>query len=190
MTSQSNAKVDVSDCPSPHSLGNRIKRAVWGLVWAVAFRPTPKVMHGWRRWLLRCFGATIAPNAHVHPSVQIFLPDHLTMEAHSCLAPHVDCYCVAPVKLGPHATVSQYSYLCTASHDYEHPKMPLTTASITIGEGAWVCANVFVGPGVTIEEGAVVGACSCVTRDVPAWMVVAGNPAKVIKPRRMEQDSA
>ena len=109
------------------------------------------------------------------------------MGDHSCLAPEVDCYCVAPIKIGAHATVSQYSYLCTASHDIEHPQMPLVTAPIIIGDGAWITADVFIAPGVTIGEGAVVGARSSVFSDVPPWTVVAGNPAGFLKQRVLKE---
>ncbi len=99
------------------------------------------------------------------------------MHEHSCLADHVDCYSVAQISLGAHATVSQYSYLCSASHDYRDPAMPLVAARIVVEPEAWVAADVFVGPGVRIGEGAVVGARSTVTRDVAPWTVVAGSPA-------------
>jgi len=108
------------------------------------------------------------------------------MGDHSCLSHEVDCYCVAPVKLGAHVTVSQYSYLCTATHDIEEPSMPLVTAPIVIGAGAWITADVFIGPGVTIGEGAVVGARSTVFKDVEPWTVVAGNPARFIKNRQLK----
>jgi putative colanic acid biosynthesis acetyltransferase WcaF len=97
----------------------------------------------------------------------------------SCLSDQVDCYCVATVTLGPHATVSQYSYLCSASHDYRDSSMPLVIAPIVIGAEAWVAADVFVGPGVVVGEGAVVGARSTVMHDVEPWTVVAGSPPLV-----------
>ncbi len=100
------------------------------------------------------------------------------MGAHSCLANDVDCYCVAPIVLGVHATVSQYSYLCSASHDWRDPAMPLVVAPITIADEAWVAADVFVGPGVTIGAGAVVGARSTVIGDIPPWTFAAGSPAQ------------
>jgi len=108
------------------------------------------------------------------------------MGEYSCLGPHVICDNVATVRIGAHATVSQYSYLCTASHDYESPHMPRISAPIVIEDQAWVCAGVFVGPGVTVGEGAVVGARSSVFRDVPPWTVVGGNPAAFIKMRTMK----
>lgn len=108
------------------------------------------------------------------------------MGDHSCLSGKVDCYCVAPIHIGAHATVSQYSFLCAASHDIEQADMPLTTGPIDIADGAWIAADVFIGPGVQIGEGAVVGARASVFEDVEPWTVVAGNPAKLIKRRILQ----
>jgi len=111
------------------------------------------------------------------------------MGPHSCLANDVDCYCVAPIELGAFALVSQYSYLCAATHDYQNPEFPLIPKPIVIRDRAWIAAGAFIGPGVEIGEGAVCGARSVVIRDVEPWTVCAGNPAKPIKRRRM-RDSA
>jgi putative colanic acid biosynthesis acetyltransferase WcaF len=179
--------VNVSNCPSTHSTSNKLGRVLWGIVWLLLYRPSPKPFHAWRRFLLRLFGAKIGRGAFPHASVKIWAPWNLEMGDHSCLSHNVDCYCVAPVKLGAHVTVSQYSYLCTATHDIEQPDMPLITAPIVIGEGAWVTADVFVGPGVTIGEGAVVGARSSVFKDVAPWTVVAGNPARFVRKRLLSE---
>ena len=119
------------------------------------------------------------------PSVRIWAPWRLTLEDEATLGHFVDCYCVAPVTVGAHATVSQYGYLCTATHDPTDPNMRLISRPIRIGSGAWVCARAFVGPGVTVAEGAVVAACAVAVRDVPPWTIVAGNPARAIKERRL-----
>jgi putative colanic acid biosynthesis acetyltransferase WcaF len=100
------------------------------------------------------------------------------MQAHSCLADDVDCYCVAPITLGARATVSQYSYLCSASHDFRDPEMPLIIAPIVIESLAWVAADAFVGPGVRVGEGSVVAARATVISDVEPWSIVGGCPAK------------
>lgn len=165
------------------SLGNKLARALWNLVWLLLFRPSPFPFHAWRRFLLRTFGAKVGRRAHPYPSARIWAPWNLIMSDQSCLSHYVDCYCVDQIYLGPRVTVSQYSYLCTASHDYTLREMPLITAAIRIEADAWIAADVFVGPGVTIGEGAVVGARSTVTRDLPSWMVVAGSPPEVIGPR-------
>ena len=156
---------------------NRLARLLWGVVSNTLYRFSPTVFHGWRRLVLSGFGARIGVGAHPYPRTKIWAPWNLTMEAHSCLADHVDCYCVAPITIGAHATVSQYSYLCAASHDHRDPSMPLIVAPIVIGSNAWVAADVFVGPGVMVGEGAVVGARSTVIHDVAPWTVVAGSPA-------------
>ena len=145
------------------------------------FRLSPQWFFGWRRLLLRLFGARIGRNAHVYTSVKIWAPWNLEMGEHSCLSHYVDCYCVDKIFIGPHATVSQYAFLCTAGHDIGDPHMKLTTAPIRIEAQAWVAARVYVGPGVTIREGAVCGACAVVVKDVAPWTVVAGNPARFIR---------
>jgi putative colanic acid biosynthesis acetyltransferase WcaF len=147
------------------------------------YRPSPVPFHGWRRFLLRLFGAQVGAGAHPYPSCRIWAPWNLAMAKHSCLSHYVDCYCVDRIELGAHATVSQYSFLCAATHDYTQKDFPLMTAPIQIGAHAWVSADVFVGPGVKVGEGAVVGARSTVMRDVKPWTVVAGNPPRVVGQR-------
>ena len=165
------------------SLGNKLARAVWHIVWLLLYRPTPRPLHAWRCMLLRLFGAKIGKSVRAYQSARIWAPWNLEMENYSCLGDYVDCYCVDKIHFGARATVSQYSFLCTASHDYNRRDMPLVTAPIYIGVDAWVTADVFVGPGVTIGEGAVVGARSTISRDISPWTVVAGSPPRVIGPR-------
>ena len=171
---------------APLSLRNRLGRALWNIVWLFFYRPTPRLVHPWRRLLLRIFGAKLGKGVHPYPSARIWAPWNLEMGDHSCLSEHVDCYCVDRIRVGPHATVSQYSFLCTASRDYAELDMPLVTAPITIGERAWVTSDVFVAPGVTIGDGAVVLARSSVFHDIEPWVVAAGNPAKPIKARTIQ----
>lgn len=167
--------------PSPHSLSHRLGRVAWGVVQATLFRPSPRPLFGWRRFLLSLFGAKLDPKARVYPRVRIWAPWNLEMEAFATLADDVDCYCVDRVFIGRRATVSQYTYLCGATHDFELSTRPLMPMPITIGARAWVAADVFVGPGVTIGEGSVVGARSSVFGDLPAWKVCVGSPAKPIR---------
>lgn len=115
------------------------------------------------------------------------------MGPHSTLAGDVDCYCVEKIKIGAFSTISQYSFLCTASHDYlspailRQPQMPLVVAPIEIGDRVWVAADVFVAPGVTISDGTVVLSRSTVLDDLAPWIVVAGTPAKMLRRRELNQ---
>ncbi|MBK1718331.1 WcaF family extracellular polysaccharide biosynthesis acetyltransferase [Thiocystis violacea] len=167
---------------------NKLARAVWELVWLLLFRPSPRIFHSWRCMLARLFGARLGKRIRLYPSARIWAPWNLTMEDHSCLGPDVDCYCVDKIQIGHQAVVSQYSYLCTASHDYRDRELPLISAPILIGAQAWVTADVFVGPGVTIGEGAVVTARSSVFGDIPPWVVARGNPATPYKERTLNSD--
>ena len=184
-------KIHVSkqDCPSPHSLGNKIARVIWGGVWVCLFRPSPRIFFGWRRFLLRAFGASIGKNARISPSVAVWAPWNLSVGNESAISHHVDCYCIDRLVIGNHATVSQYAILCTASHDISTPSMQLISSPIILDDQCWVCAGAFVGPGITIHDGAVVGAMSVVTKDIEAWTVHAGNPARMIKKRIIVTDT-
>jgi len=164
-------------------LADAVLRALWLLVWATLFRPSPPPLHAWRRWLLRLCGAEVGRGAHVYPSARIRAPWKLTLGAHSCLAPGVECYNVDRIELEEAAIVSQRAFLCAASHDYQRSDFALVAAPIVVGRSAWVAAEAYVGPGVRVGEGAVVAARAVATRDVEPWSCVAGNPAKVVGQR-------
>ena len=175
--------------PSSHSLTNRASRTAWVALWLIFARSTPRFLHGWRSLLLRLCGAAVGQGAHPYPSCRIWAPWNLQMGEHSCLAERVDCYSVDKITLGAFSVVSQDAVLCTATHDYNLPDFPIVTRPIEVGAHAWVAAGAFIGPGVTIGEGAVVGARAVVFKDVPAWTIVAGNPARWIGNRRCYLDS-
>jgi len=170
---------------SPHSTGNKLARLAWGVVQTLLFRPSPRNLHRWRNLLLRMFGARIDPTSRVYPRARIWAPWNLVMGRGACISDDVDVYCVATITLGEFSTVSQYCYLCAASHNFEDVSQPLTTAPIVIGRRAWLAADVFVAPGVTVGEGAVVGARSSVFNILPAWTVSYGNPARPQRKRRI-----
>ena len=176
--------IDLSKYHNVLSRKHQIVRLLWSLVWTIFARPFPRsVGRKWKIFLLSLFGAKVAKTAHVYSSAKIYYPANLIMEDYSCLASDVNCYNVAPIKIGANAIVSQGAYLCTASHDISNPLYPLITAPIVVEDQAWVAAEAFVGMGVTIGEGAVVGARAAVFKDVEPWTVVGGNPAKEIKKR-------
>ncbi|MBK3745705.1 putative colanic acid biosynthesis acetyltransferase [Paraburkholderia aspalathi] len=157
---------------------------MWTLVWLVFAAWTPSFFWPWRGFILRAFGAKIHPTAIVRSSVRIWWPAHLSMEAHSSLGPGVICYNVAPISLGAFATISQRAHLCTGTHDIDDPNFPLRAKPIRIGAKAWVAAEAFVGPGVSIGEGAVLGARGVAFRDLKDWTVSVGNPASAVKMRQ------
>lgn len=154
-------------------------RVLWAAC-APLFRFSPRLLWGWRRFLLRLFGARIGKNVHILPSVRIFIPWNLQIGDWSSVGFDALIYNLGPVEIGSKVTVSQRAHLCAGSHDFRDPAMTLLKLPITIGDEAWICADAFVGPGVVVGEGAVVGARAVVVRDVEAGSIVGGNPGRVI----------
>ncbi len=162
----------------------RFRRLIWLLVYHSIFKHTPHFcLRSLRIWILRGFGAKIGYGCKVAPSCFVWAPWNLIMGNFACLGNGVDCYSVATITLEDYTTVSQRAFLCTASHDISSIERPLFFRDIRLCEHSWVCAESFVGPGVNVGRGAVLGAKSVVTRDVEPWAVMVGNPARKIKSR-------
>jgi len=177
-------KINLSDYTNTLKFKNQIKRLIWNLVWLILIRPFPRrSFNFWNIFLLRIFGAKIDKTAVIYSSAKIHMPWNLEMHQNSCLADSVDCYNVNKITLHSNTIVSQKAYLCTASHDVTKKHFPLITAPIVLKSQSWVGASTFIGMGVTIGEGSVVGATSSVYKDVENWSIVGGNPAKFIKKR-------
>lgn len=168
---------------SPHSRRNRLGRILWAIVYVLLFRTSPRPFHRWRNWLLRRFGAKLHPQARVYPRVRIWAPWNLEMDEHATIGQDVDVYCVDRIRIGARSVISQYSYLCGATHDFEVRARPLIPQPIIIGSDVWLAADVFVAPGVTIGDGVVVGARSSVFTDLPQWKICTGSPAKPTRDR-------
>lgn len=181
-------EVDACRRMRPYTKREYAGRVLWALV-SPLFRFSPRPFFAWRRLLLRLFGAKIGRNVHVYPSAMIYLPWNLDLGAEASIGEWVLIYNLGPVRIGEQATISHRSHLCAGTHDYSDPSLPLLRQPIEIGAQAWVCTDAFVGPNVQIGQGAVVGASSVVVKDVTDWAVVAGNPAKVIKTRKLREAS-
>jgi putative colanic acid biosynthesis acetyltransferase WcaF len=163
-----------------------LKRLLWSCVQLPFWLRIPRLLNPVRIALLRLFGARIARRCLVG-SARIWIPWNLQMDEFSAIGDSAEIYNLAPVRIGAHSVVSQRGYLCTATHDYTKSNFPIYALPITIGGSAWIAAAAFLGPGINVGEGAVVGACSVVTKDVPPWTVCAGNPCREIKPRYLTE---
>ncbi len=168
----------------PYSQREYLLRILWALAIPL-FRFSPRPFFGWRRMLLRVFGAQVGAGAHVYPSARIYLPWNLALGEECSIGEWALVYNLGPVAIGDRATISHRAHLCAGTHDYRDPTLPLLRLPIEIGSQAWVCADAFIGPGRKVGEGAIVGAAAVVVSDVPAWQIVGGNPARVIKTRVM-----
>jgi len=167
----------------PFSRRNQLARCCWRIVNATLFRYSPRILHGWRRFLLRSFGAKIGEGSRIYPEVRIWAPWNLECGEVVGVGDGAILYNQGMITIGKRAVISQGAHLCSGTHDYDQPGFPLVTKPIVIGAHAWVAAEAFIHPGVTIGEGTVVGARSVVTSDLPEWKVCSGFPAKVLKDR-------
>lgn len=166
------------------SIKNKVYRFIWNIVWFFLFRPFPtKIFNQWRLFLLAIFGAKVHKSSGVYASCKIWAPWNLILDENAWLGPNVDCYNVAKITIGANSTISQKSYLCSASHDVTDPLNKLISAPIIIQDRVWIGADSFIGMGVTIGKGAVVGATASVFKDVDPWTIVGGNPSKFLKNR-------
>ena len=140
-------------------------------------------MYGWRVRLLRLFGAQVGRNVRIRPSVRVTYPWRLIIGDFSWIGDDVVLYSLDNIEIGSHAVISQGSYLCTGSHDYGSVKFDMITRPISVGDQAWVASDVFIGPGVALGCGCVIGVRSMVLSDMPAGMICFGSPAIVVKNR-------
>ena len=170
-------------------LRNRVGRLAWGVAWALLFRPfAGRPFRYWRIFVLRCFGAKIGRRCSIYASVRVWAPWNLRLGDYVAVGPGAELYAVDTITVGSMVTISQRAYLCTASHDVTRLLKPLTHRPIVVGDYAWVAAEAFVGPGVAIGEGAIVGARAVAVKDIPPWSIAVGNPARVVKKRVLYED--
>ncbi len=187
---QERPRLDLGTYRKNHRRSVLLKRALWECVQIVFVPLRPRALSGLRIALLRAFGARIGEHVLICGGVRVHVPWNLELGDYAAIGDKVEIYNLAPVRIGAHAVVSQRAYLCASSHDYTRTDFPLYSLPITIGAQAWVASGAFVAPGITIGEGSVVGANSVVIKDIPEWMVAAGNPCRLLKPRVLRRVDA
>lgn len=179
-------RVDLSTYDSDFGLLNKITRMIWIICYWFLFRPfNLNLFRGWRALILKLFGAKIGHSVNIYASVKIWAPWNLEIGDFSSMGPGVDCYNQGKISIGNNTIISQKTYLCASTHDFTKSNFPLVLKPIKIMDQVWIAADAFIGPGVKLEKGAVVGARAAVFKDVEKWTVVGGNPAKVIKIREV-----
>jgi putative colanic acid biosynthesis acetyltransferase WcaF len=167
-----------------YSRQEQVRRILWGLGrWLLHLSPRP--CFGWRRWVLRRFGARVGVDVHVYPSTRIYMPWNVDLGDGASLGEDVFIYSLGKGRIGPYVSLSYRSHVCAGSHDLEDPALPLLKPPVQIGAGAWIGTEAFIGPGVTLGEGVVVGARAVVMKDVEPFHIVAGNPARTVRMRVM-----
>jgi putative colanic acid biosynthesis acetyltransferase WcaF len=166
------------------SVREKLGRACWVAVESTMFRFSPKRADGFRAWLLRCFGARIEGRPEVlRRTVRIEVPWNIEFGERVQIGDHARLYSLGTIRIGAHSVISQYAHVCAGTHDYSDTEFPLRRVPITVGRWCWIATDVYIAPGVCIADGVVVGARSNVVKDLPAWTVCVGSPAKAVRHR-------
>lgn len=168
---------------SPYTLKEKVARLLWAMTQGTVFRFS---FHNWyavRAWMLRCFGSRLAPNVRVRRTVRVECPWNLTIGENTVAGDHAILYCLGPVTIGKNVTISQHAHVCAGTHDYTRADLPLVRPPIVIEDDAWIAADAFVGPGVRVGQGTILGARGCAFKDLDAWSIYGGNPAKRLSDR-------
>ncbi len=177
------------DC-FPYSPAVYLCRIFWRIVWYTVWRMVNWRIPGVRSGMLRMFGARVGRGAQIKATAWVEMPWQLTLGERCLIGSRVNIYSLGTISIGDDTVISQGAHLCAGTHDYTDPSFPLQRCPIRIGKQVWIAADAFVGPGVTIGDGAVVGARAVVTKDVEPWTIVGGNPARPIKKREMGAGAA
>jgi putative colanic acid biosynthesis acetyltransferase WcaF len=165
------------------SFREKLGRQLWHMVQETIFRFSFRRADRWRAFLLRRFGATIGRNCLIRSNIKVEVPWNLTIGDNCMIGEAAILYSLGPITIGDNTIISQYAHICAGTHDYTRSDMILHRVPVRIGSDVWVCTDVYVGPGVVVGDGALVGARSTVVRDLPAWQICVGNPAKPVRKR-------
>lgn len=135
--------------------------------WAILEPFAPRKL---RPWILKRLGC--------HVGKDVFIGDHVRVDTGHAKLIFID----------DHAHITGGCRLLCHQRDLSHyrkgddaAKLPYKYGEIHVGKGVMVGMETLIMPGVTIGEGSIVGAYSLVTRDIPAWTIATGRPAKVVK---------
>ena len=159
------------------------KELLWRMVQQGFFNLEWIKAYGTKRRILRNLGAKLGEGVVVKPGAKITFPWKLSVGSNSWIGEEAWLLNLDRIEIGSNVCVSQRVFLCTGSHDWKKESFDLITKPIVIEDGVWICADVFIGPGVTVGENAVVTAGSVVTKDLPPNMVCSGNPCVAVKKR-------
>ena len=168
---------------SPYTPKEKAGRILWAVVQGIFFRFSFHSWYGWRRRLLAAFGAQLDPIVRIRRTVRVECPWNLSIGHDSAIGDRATLYCLGRVTIGARVTISQGAHICAGTHDFTRRAMPLIRPSIDIGDDVWICTDAFVGPGVSVGAGAILGARGVAMRELESWTIYTGNPATPVRPR-------
>lgn len=159
------------------------KELIWRMVQQFFFRMEFIKAYGLKRRILRGFGAKLDDGVVIKPKAKITFPWKLAVGENTWIGEEAWLLNLDQISIGSNVCISQRAFLCTGSHNWKKESFDLITKPIVIEDGVWICADVFIGPGVRVGKNAVVTAGSVVNRNLPSNMICSGNPCIPVKLR-------
>lgn len=183
---QENEYQDLSIYKTPSDFRGRgvIIVQMWWIVQNTIFAWSPQFCYGFRRFILRLFGCKVGKNVLIRPSVKIQYPWKVCIGDYTWIGDDTVLYSLGEITIGKHVSIAHRDYFCTGLHDHTKVSFDIDTKPIIIEDECWIPNDVFVGPGVTIKKGCVIGARSTVLHDMPEGMICYGAPAKPVRKRK------
>ncbi len=156
---------------------------LWWTIQSTMFAWSPQPFFGWRILILRLFGAKIGNNVKIRPTTRITYPWKLKIGNNCWIGDNCDLYNLGDIEIGNNVALAHRVYLCTGNHDYTKTTFDILAEPIKIEDEVWLTNDVFVGPGVSVGKGCVIGVRSTVLNNMPEGMICYGYPAKPVRKR-------
>jgi putative colanic acid biosynthesis acetyltransferase WcaF len=162
-------------------LNSRIPLISWYLIF------NPLVASRWnisiiRIWILRRFGATVGKNVKIRSGISVHIPKNLEIGNFSWIGERAWFINHAKISIGSNVCISQRSIICSGGHDYRSASLEYAHRPIEIKDGAWICLDAKVLPGVTIGECSVISAGEIVRKSIPDYSILVGGEIRPIDP--------
>lgn len=162
---------------------SKIMVQLWWIVEKTLFAWSPQFMYGWRRFLLRLFGAKIGRGVLLRPTVRVTYPWKVSIDDYTWVGEDCILYSLANITIGSHVAIAHGVYFNTGLHDYSKETFDIASKPVVIEDESWITNDVYIAPGVTIGKGSVIGARSSVFKSMPEGYICYGNPAVPVKKR-------
>jgi putative colanic acid biosynthesis acetyltransferase WcaF len=161
----------------------KLKEISWYFIKMIFFLSAMPYPNSLKRFLLQWFGAKIGLGVIIKPRVNIHFPWKLVVGNNVWIGEEVCLLNFELLTIGDDVCISQRAFLCGGNHDFRIPEMPYRNGPVTLMNGCWIGASVFVSPGVTVGTDSVITAGSVVTANLEPNGIYKGNPLVYIKQR-------
>lgn len=156
----------------------KIKLQLWRCIDTLLFKTSLNVLSCWRIFLLRMFGAKIGKGCYISPRCTIFIPWNIEIGNFVSIDDYAYIKPRTKITIGDYVSIANFVHIIPGGHDVRSRNLASDLKPVTIGNGAFIGADAYIGKGVTIGQMAVIGARSLVLKDIPENTIAYGSPCE------------